>query len=255
MFFMNDKEEKLNLRNATYASMKKLMFFWEKAGVPTKPKHHIVAAIEKLYHEWRGVRKGEKKRSQAQIAKEKTFQHSLDDLFDIAHEGAMKKTKLEEDKRFLQMQRKKGRPGYMTKLDEGYAARQEARNQRRLKAENRRIASLKESAAGEGSFSSSSDSDAPKLSSDGSEEFVPPKARTKRKIDEAQPGTSGSNIKKKKRKIKISTDLVGAMDNTGQSDSNRTVKQPKCCSRRRYALSAPPRPPQSADQRCGAHAQ
>lgn len=44
---------------------------------------------------------------------ESEWKESLEDLFDIAHANAMALMTVEEDKQFMQAQRKKGRPGKM----------------------------------------------------------------------------------------------------------------------------------------------
>jgi len=49
--------------------------------------------------------------------KERDFGDKLNNLFDISHSNAMDLMKIKEDKDFLQLQQKSGRPGCMTDVD------------------------------------------------------------------------------------------------------------------------------------------
>ena len=53
------------------------------------------------------------------------FVETLDDLFAIAHSDAMGLMKIEEDKKFLLLQRQKGRPGYMLGVDQKLKQKEE----------------------------------------------------------------------------------------------------------------------------------
>ncbi|XP_049304081.1 uncharacterized protein LOC125776370 [Bactrocera dorsalis] len=59
---------------------------------------------------------------------------SLDDLFDIATANAIEKMKLVEDKKFLEMQRQKGRPGCMMGVDKVLYDREVRAQERQEKA-------------------------------------------------------------------------------------------------------------------------
>lgn len=65
------------------------------------------------------------------------FIDELDDLFDIAHSDALTMMRIEEDKKFLEKQRMKGRPGSMLGIDQNLADK-EARSQVRKQQEEAR---------------------------------------------------------------------------------------------------------------------
>jgi len=85
-----------------------ITMFWEKARIPTKRADHITDKIKKLHESYRLLQKGSERQNPKQMNATKSFQDSLDDLFDIAHADAMKLMTIQEDKDFLELQRKKG---------------------------------------------------------------------------------------------------------------------------------------------------
>lgn len=62
-------------------------------------------------------KKNKRKRSEGIRNKEKEWQDSLEDLFDIGHADALNMITIEEDKHFLIEQRKRGRPGTIGGVD------------------------------------------------------------------------------------------------------------------------------------------
>ncbi|KAG8181006.1 hypothetical protein JTE90_024754 [Oedothorax gibbosus] len=74
-----------------------------------------LGGFEKLYEEWRKLQKNATRVSKSQDEKIKTFKSILDDLFDVAHQDALKNTS-DEDRQFLILQRQKGRVGCMAVL-------------------------------------------------------------------------------------------------------------------------------------------
>ncbi len=75
--------------------------------------------LEKLFEEWRLLKKNKARISPSQRAKESTFVSKLEDLFDIAHANVLTMASvLHEDKEFLIAQRKRGRCGSMAGVDE-----------------------------------------------------------------------------------------------------------------------------------------
>ena len=62
----------------------------------------------------------------------------MDDLFDIASSNALNELCIEENKKFLLMQRQKGRPGCMAGVDMKLYGREQRSEQRRQKEESRK---------------------------------------------------------------------------------------------------------------------
>jgi len=63
------------------------------------------------------LKKGALNMSGNQRSKETAFVNRLNDLFDVAYADAMKLINIEEDKKFLEAQREKGRRGCMDAVD------------------------------------------------------------------------------------------------------------------------------------------
>ncbi|CAH0546982.1 unnamed protein product [Brassicogethes aeneus] len=98
-------------------SITEAKLFWDKARIPTRRVDHCVTKLEKVYNDWRKIQKNACNRAEWQKTKENKFSETLDDLFDIAHADALSLIKIQEDKDFLNAQRKKGRQGIMAGLD------------------------------------------------------------------------------------------------------------------------------------------
>jgi len=81
--------------------------FWEKANIPTRPVQHAVSQLEKLFEEWRILKKHKDRVTPGHKLKEAEFIDSLGDLFDIAHANAFQMIKEPEDREFLVAQREK----------------------------------------------------------------------------------------------------------------------------------------------------
>lgn len=80
-----------------------------RARIPIRQEYSIVAKLVSLFEEWRTLLKSKGKKSKFQQAKEEAFTEKLKDLFDMAHQNAMKMIKIQEDRDFLNAQRQKGR--------------------------------------------------------------------------------------------------------------------------------------------------
>ena len=68
---------------------------WAKASIPTRLKKHVVDKIECLFREYEKLKKNKEnktKRSEALVNKEQEWKSGLDELFDIAHVRALRKT-------------------------------------------------------------------------------------------------------------------------------------------------------------------
>ena len=68
---------------------------WAKASIPTRLKKHVVDKVECLFREYEKLKKNKEnktKRSEALVNKEQEWKSGLDELFDIAHVRALRKT-------------------------------------------------------------------------------------------------------------------------------------------------------------------
>lgn len=136
--FYNMRHVKLNIREAARLTIQEVVIFWEKAKIPTRQLYNCVIKLEKLYEEWRKLqRNANRLKSTTHNENVEAFKSILDDLFDIAHQDALKNT-IEEDKQFLLLQRKKGRPGCMGGVDINFV-RAEQRKEQRLAVELARL--------------------------------------------------------------------------------------------------------------------
>lgn len=135
VLFYNMRVVNLNLNDSSGLVADECVLFWKKARIPTQYHCDIVRKIKKLYDSWRSLDKNKSRKSATQQFKEKQFQNSLNNLFDIAHEDAFNIIKIEEDKQFLILQRHEGRVGYMTGVDKKLCAVEERRSEREHKRE------------------------------------------------------------------------------------------------------------------------
>lgn len=115
-----------------------MLLFYGKARIPTQEQKRCASKLQELYHDYQNLKKKQSREGDFQRRKEMKFRESSDDLFDISHARALDTIKIDEDKQFLLIQRKKGRPGSMVgvdrtlaALDARTAARQEAEQARR----------------------------------------------------------------------------------------------------------------------------
>lgn len=116
---------------------REVLNFWERARIPTQELKRCASKLEALYHEWQQIKKTHRRDTSAQRKKEAKFSDSLNDLFDIAHGRALDTIKNEEDRKFLLLQRQRGRPGSMIGVDRVLAGR-EGRSAARKRAEEER---------------------------------------------------------------------------------------------------------------------
>ena len=100
---------KQDIRTAVADTIERVEDFWLRAKIPIKHHQDTIKKLEQLFYEWKGLKKNSKRRTATQRANEATFSAANKELFDIAHADAMEQIDNEEDKLFLQLQRKKGR--------------------------------------------------------------------------------------------------------------------------------------------------
>jgi len=117
VLFYNMREVKLNLHDSASLVIDECLIFWKKARIPTQDRSDCIKKCKKLYEILRKLGKHKTRGSISCRQKEKEFEDSLNNLFDIAHANALNIIKINEDKEFLLMQRKNGRPGCMLGID------------------------------------------------------------------------------------------------------------------------------------------
>ena len=119
VFFYNVGLRVVNLTAKESASLviQEVKIFCQKARIPTRRNDHCIVKLLKLYDEWKSLQKNLTRNAGKQKEKRDLFEEIMDDLFGIAYSDALEQIKIEEDKNFLLLQRKKGRPGSMVGVD------------------------------------------------------------------------------------------------------------------------------------------
>lgn len=84
------------------------------------------------------MKKDQRRQTQTQQANEAKFLEMVEELFDIAHANAMELIENEEDKFFLESQRKKGQPGCMVGVDTMLLQQQQKTKAKEEKMQKRR---------------------------------------------------------------------------------------------------------------------
>lgn len=145
--FYNKRQVKLKTREAANLTIQEVQLFWQKAKIPIKYLKDCIAKLEKLHEEWLKLQKNATRSgSLAQSKKEEDFKLRLDDLFDIAHQDALKNIN-EEDRQFLLLQRQKGRIGCIGSGDKKFLLAEKRRAKRKV-AEMARLEKLKRGQVG-----------------------------------------------------------------------------------------------------------
>lgn len=139
VMFYNMRFVRLGAKESAHLAVQSAGIFWQQARIPIRNEHKSTEKLMKLYERWRNIRKtAPTKRSKVQKKVADKFVEGLDDLFDIASNDALDIIKIDEDKEFLEMQRKKGRPGCMAGIDMVLYGREKRAQERREKEEARK---------------------------------------------------------------------------------------------------------------------
>ena len=115
LYLHNEKHK--TTRESAKTTIEKIIEFWVKAAIPTKSKQHCIIKIEKLFSEWKNLKKSKNRRTDTQTENENKLVDQLENLFDIALENAEDMIQNDADKAFLLAQREPGRRGSMASVD------------------------------------------------------------------------------------------------------------------------------------------
>ena len=85
------------IRQSAAIAVREALPLWARDRIPTRQEYNIVAKLVSLFEEWRTLLKSKGKKSKFQKAKEEAFTEKLKDLFDMAHQSAMKMIKIQEE--------------------------------------------------------------------------------------------------------------------------------------------------------------
>lgn len=136
VLFYNMRFVKLNLNESISLVIDECLIYWKKARLPTHDPSYCSKKLKKLYDFWRTLEKNKSRNSDLHKQRRQDFINELNDLFDIAHVNAMSIIKINDDKKFLTLQRQRGRPGCMLGLDLKLDAL-EKRKETRVQNENK----------------------------------------------------------------------------------------------------------------------
>jgi hypothetical protein len=218
-FFHLHLTEKKTVRESATLAAEAAIGIWDKARIPTRLRKHVIAALEKIFHDWQKLKKNEnnkKKRSKTLFEKETAFSNSLNELFDIAHAEVLSMIKIEEDREFLLAQREKGRRGKMAGVDKALE-KQEARTRERAKKYQDRLEKSRKETETKPHVilcSSSSSSDSEEVDRGSHQSSAPA---------ELELASLGEPSRKRGRKQFMTPGLAAVLDRTKVSDRKATA--------------------------------
>ena len=221
VYFFYHKVSKYSQKDAVREVLTEVCEIWARARVPTADLRNIIPKLENLIKTYRNICRNKGRQGPAQITKEKDFESSISQLFDIAHHQAMELIRNDEDRVFLVDQRTT-RKMCMGKVDKELTEKEE-RTEKRFQNEKERWAKEEQRKQDEGAtcgstagvlqFSDSDDNDV-HISSQSSEDDF--KAGCSHRSD-----TPGVPEKRRRAKISstipVSAELAGALDRTNVS--------------------------------------
>ena len=124
LFFNYKIKGKQNVKQAVSSVTSDVLKVWEAARIPTQARQHVIKKLQSLYDDWLKLKKNKenkKKQSENLLNKQTEWNESLDNLFDIAHADALNIIDIEDDKKFLLLQREPKRKGKMAGEDKKFA--------------------------------------------------------------------------------------------------------------------------------------
>lgn len=143
LFFYNIRfvNVKPNAKTGAKLTIDAVLIFWRQARIPTRRIDECIKKLLDLYEKWNFVQKSiPSKRTGMTKQSENEIVESLDDLFDISSADALNCIKIESDRKFLVLQKMKGRPGCMGGVDMTTHHREIRAVERREKEEARKKA-------------------------------------------------------------------------------------------------------------------
>ncbi|XP_025405068.1 uncharacterized protein LOC112679470 [Sipha flava] len=138
VLFYNLRHVKLNLRESAILVYKEIVLFLQKPRIQVRDEQHCNLKLEKLYQNLRELQKSAKRASEKNTINVSGFKEKLNNLLDVSHSNALSVMKIEEDKKFLLMQKEKGRPGCMLGTDRNLAKKENRAYVNLQKTEKRR---------------------------------------------------------------------------------------------------------------------
>lgn len=139
LFFYKMRVDKLNSAASAKHTIDVVLLFWRKANIPTLTEINCNKKLLKMHDSWKNLVKHKASSYDKHRQSEKEFSEMIENyIFDIAAPDALETMKIEEDKKFLLLQRQKGRPGSMSGFDLALAQKQKRKNDR-LQQEEKRI--------------------------------------------------------------------------------------------------------------------
>lgn len=143
LFFYKMRVEHKTLLSSMKYTIGVAMEFWNRAHIPTMHETSCMRKLKKIYEKWRQIQKNCRTPYEKYRKQEEDFCDEIENfIFDIATPDALEKMKIKEDKDFLVLQRKRGRPGIMHGVDR-ILLKKEKRKEKRLEEENNRVAKYK----------------------------------------------------------------------------------------------------------------
>lgn len=114
-----------------------LQVVWGRANIPMIDPTHLLKKVRQLREDYSSLKKSRSRESAKELEKRESFKAGLKQLFDVAHRDAMSLMTIQEDKDFLEFQRKPGRQGKMAGVDEKWCEKEGRRVKRKLEEEGR----------------------------------------------------------------------------------------------------------------------
>lgn len=114
-----------------------LQVVWGRANIPMIDPTHLLKKVRQLREDYSSLKKSRSRESAKELEKRESFKAGLKQLFDVAHRDAMSLMTIQEDKDFLECQRKPGRQGKMAGVDEKWCEKEGRRAKRKLEEEKR----------------------------------------------------------------------------------------------------------------------
>lgn len=124
VLFNNIREAKLNVRESAKLIINEVKTFWERARLPIQAEDRCIDKVVGLYQKWSNLQKNAGK--PCNVDKEQNFRSDIKNLFDIAHGNILHQ--IDETRReFLENQRRDGRVGFISDIENLYERIEEER--------------------------------------------------------------------------------------------------------------------------------